>query len=130
MNNHCTDLATSRKLKEIGCPQRIGFVYNEEIWGPPQKRTYKFKLEYGAAVSIRGVNGKSYSAYLLSELIDILGDNFVALEATPTEFVARSGSLANDNYIAVCKDNKIQAISSLILKLHSEGILKFNQNQE
>ncbi len=61
----------AEKLKKLGVKQDSYFYYNEKQIGTPQEKKYKFVLEVGS-YSIRGVDGISYSAFSVAELVNML----------------------------------------------------------
>lgn len=146
--HHCTDLETSRKLKEIGVPQNSSFYWidTRKSWkeyncSPPQNRygepefvpfynmdeddpellltQYKEEVKHGYN------NAEPMSAYLLSELIEILGPDISDLYLRAGIWTATTIHPVNDQK----SESPIQAVANLILKLHEEGILTFNEKE-
>ena len=76
-------------------------------------------------------NPEFYPAYLLSELIEILGDREILLLKRPvgwnctvtTELMPYVSSSTG-----ACGENPIQAVYNVFIKLHKEGLL-FNGNK-
>lgn len=131
MKNHVTTLDQSQKLKEIGVPQNGKYAwFNSDEWGIELwECSYCMEnLRYGVVKIAR--------ALLLTELIEILGDKFETLERVegwrgittvlPTKEKFKTPYRALSGLVS----NPIEAVYRLILKLHAEGVLQFNKQED
>lgn len=119
IEKHCTDLQTSKNLKEIGCPQNSLYVYRRNT-GFATGPTFRDNVTRYELLNSGPITSHEdwFSAYILSELIEILGTHLSELK------------LEGSCEPAEVSQYLINQAARAILKLHSEGILKFNQNQE
>lgn len=125
IENHCTDLKTSKRLKEIGLKQTAYFNWYDN----PYSKVGGNKPFISEGWLERPEEAIA-SAFNLSELIEILGDKFYELVNDKEMFPKQWGAFyvpGNSvlEAIEIYEDTPIIAMSSLILKLHSEGVLIF-----
>jgi hypothetical protein len=127
LTSHVTDLETSRKLKEIGCP------HNGLFWHEVTNSTWDGEKWRQIIDSRYGKLGGAYFYYpcwLLSELIEILGDKFICLDWFKDPISSEKIYRAEGTLYRVSGNTPIQAVANLIIKLNEEGILQFNQIQK
>ena len=127
MNQHLTTYQQSVELKKIGVPQKSIFTHHFCTTNgfcetfPHRESTVPYR------------DVVKYSAFTLSELIEVLGEGFGGLRKRENDDMLgkwETHGFWGDSYHASTGEAPISSCVNLILKLHQEGILKFNEKKD
>jgi hypothetical protein len=116
MNKYITNIEQSKKLKEIGVPQKSFFG----VLDSPAYQDGAFSKPWPVG---------AIAAFTIQELIDILGSEFFEL-CDCRDFAAKQGKYlavggASDNTWEAYGNTMIEAVYNLILLLFAKGELTF-----